>query len=385
MKKILFFPLLSMPSGHHQVADTLTSYLRKRNPKFICKKIDLLSKWNPLFESIITKTYLEWIYHSPKTYAWVYKQMAHTSKEQRSYKYYEFLFLKKMKQIISEEKPDLIICTHGFPSYFLSRLKTRDQCQIPVINVYTDFFVNDVWGREGIDYHFVPSQVVKNELLEKSGVSEGQIFITGIPIAEQFDKRLNSIKGRSGCNVLVSGGSVGLGNMMDLLQRQKEDKEIEYFVLCGKNKKLYQSIVRLNYKNIHPIPYISSKEKMNELYNKVDAIITKPGGVTISEALMKGLPIFIHSALPGQEEINLKFLKEMKLVHELNDKQSLEDQLIDFFKDTLLFDRFQDSVQRYLSELEAGKPEYISTLIDSVIETNDTAWISEIERRKKVQ
>ena len=60
---------------------------------------------------------------------------------------------------------------------------------------------------------------------------------------------------------------------------------------------------------------------MNELYSMADAIITKPGGVTISEALKKGLPIFIHSALPGQEEINLKLLKKLKLVHELNDKE----------------------------------------------------------------
>ena len=59
---------------------------------------------------------------------------------------------------------------------------------------------------------------------------------------------------------------------------------------------------------------------MNKLYDQVDAIITKPGGVTVSEALRKRLPIFVHSTLPGQEQINLHVLKSQKLVFELDQK-----------------------------------------------------------------
>jgi processive 1,2-diacylglycerol beta-glucosyltransferase len=367
MKKILFFPLLRMPSGHHQVADTIAGYLENRDSEVVCKKIDLLSAWNPMVESMITRTYLKWIQHLPKNYAWVYKQMAYTSKSDRSYKYYDFLFLKKMKNILSEESPDLIICTHGFPSYFLSRLKTQNQCGIPVINVYTDFFINDVWGREGIDYHFVPSQTTKKELLKKEGISEDRVFVTGIPTDEQFDDVLKTEKKSSSYNVLVSGGSIGLGNISDILKQNCPKNEVEYFVLCGKNKKLFQELKKLNCKNIHPLSYITSREKMNELYSKADAVITKPGGVTISEALKKGLPIFIHSALPGQEEINLQILKELKLVHELNDKQLLDDQITSFFKDKSLTDQFHESLYTYLTEIKTGRPTEISNLISYLI------------------
>ncbi|PWA09774.1 galactosyldiacylglycerol synthase [Pueribacillus theae] len=363
MKKILFFPLLRMPSGHHQVADTVAGYLKKRDSNLLCKKIDLLSAWNPLVESVVTKTYLEWIRHFPKTYAWAYKQMAHTSKSGRSYKYYEFVFLKKMKKIISEENPDLIFCTHGFPSYFLSRLKMQNECQVPVINVYTDFFINDVWGREGIDYHFVPTQAVKKDLMIKNKILENQIFVTGIPIGEQFERKLKLIKMNVKWNVLVSGGSIGLGGIIDLLPRHNNNKGVKYFVLCGKNKSLYQKIAKLHCEHIHPLPYISSRERMNELYSKADAVITKPGGVTVSEALHKGLPVFIHSALPGQEEINLKLLKERKLVYELNDRQLLEDQMIGFFKDKSLTDQFNESLKTYLNELQAGDPDNIYKFI----------------------
>ncbi|WP_062107271.1 MGDG synthase family glycosyltransferase [Bacillus niameyensis] len=367
MKKILFFPLLRMPSGHHQVADSLASYLQTRNPEIICKKIDVLSSWNPVVESVVTKTYLEWIYHFPKSYAWVYKQMAHTSRGYRNYRYYEILFLKKMKEIIEEEKPSLIICTHGFPSYLLSRLKLLNQCQIPVINVYTDFFVNDVWGKEGIDFHFAPCHSVKEELLN-NGVSEKNIFITGIPTSEKFNELLPPIEKGAKFTVLVSGGSVGLGNILKPFRDQRSKSKVEYFILCGKNKKLYQQIAKLHCENIHPLPYISSKEQMNELYNKADAIITKPGGVTISEALKKRLPIFIHSALPGQEEINLQLLKELKLVLELDLKQPLEEQIENFFNNQMLYQNFKNSLQTYLNETKAGKPDDISDLIHCLME-----------------
>lgn len=369
MKKVLLFPLLQMPSGHHQVADTIASYLIERDETIVCKKIDLLSTWNSLIESMVTKTYLEWIDHFPKTYAWTYKHMAHHSNAHRSYIYYELLFLKTMKQIITEENPDLIFCTHGFPSYFLNRLKMKDQCDIPVINVYTDFFINDIWGREMIDFHFVPTQSVKSDLIQDH-ISENSIFITGIPIAEQFmQKDSKPTHDHSRWNVLISGGSIGAGNIIDLLASQNSDKGIDYFVLCGKNKKLYEKIKKLNYKHIHPLPYVTSKVKMNELYNLADAIITKPGGVTISEALQKGIPIFIHSALPGQEEINLQLLNELNLVNEINDEEILSDQIIHFFENPTLMEQYHHSLQSYFSDIQVGNPMEIYNLIKHLLES----------------
>jgi processive 1,2-diacylglycerol beta-glucosyltransferase len=381
MKKILFFPLLRMPSGHHQVADTIAGYLQKRDSTILCKKIDLISEWNPMVESIVTNTYLEWIHYFPKNYAWVYKQMAYKSSSGRSYKYYDFLFLRKMEKIIAEENPDLIVCTHGFPSYFLSKLKSKGKCPFPVINVYTDFFINDVWGREGIDYHFAPSQAVKNNLMKNEGISENQILVTGIPIDEHFEKQLQQVETSSKYRVLISGGSVGLGNIAELLRQQSKDSKVEYFVLCGKNKKLFQKVENLHSHNIHPLPYISSREKMNELYSNVDAIITKPGGVTISEALKKGIPIFIHSALPGQEEINLKLLKEQNLVQVLKEYQPLEAQLIHYFKDKVATSLFQSSLQAYLSEIHAGSPNEITSFIHTLLDPNSEHILNQSIRK----
>ena len=91
---------------------------------------------------------------------------------------------------------------------------------------------------------------------------------------------------------------------------------------------------------------------MDDLYNRVDAIITKPGGVTVSEALRKRIPIFIHSALPGQEDINLQYLTENHLVYRLNPNEHFEEQLSRVLSDELERRKWERAVDRYFSEIQ---------------------------------
>ncbi|WKB36272.1 hypothetical protein QS257_03495 [Terrilactibacillus sp. S3-3] len=164
-----------------------------------------------------------------------------------------------------------------------------------VINAYTDFFMNDIWGREGIDYHFVPNQQVKEQMVKHYGIDERKIMVTGIPVHETFLKPDKvKEKGRKK-KVLIAGGSSGLGNIVGFIKHTKHSGLFEYVILCGKkNHHLYETIGQMHLPHVKALPYISSREEMNNLYNSVDAIVTKPGGVTVSEALKKGLPIFIH-------------------------------------------------------------------------------------------
>lgn len=157
MKRILFLPLLQMPSGHHQVANALIRSLHRRAPDIDCRKVDFLSYANEWLEKVVTGTYLKWIHHFPVTYDKAYRTFASSSSSDvvQHFQWYERFFVKKMQHLLEKEQPDLIVCTHGFPSSLINRLKMRKVLRTPVINVYTDFFINSIWGRHGIDYHFV--------------------------------------------------------------------------------------------------------------------------------------------------------------------------------------------------------------------------------------
>ncbi|MFD0049000.1 galactosyldiacylglycerol synthase [Actinomycetes bacterium NPDC127524] len=373
MKKILIMPLLRLPSGHHQVAEAVANMIQQQKKDVEIKKIDFISYTSGILEAIVTNLYLKWIRYTPGSYQWVYgKYVNADSKETALLKFYKHLFMKKMNQLVAEEKPDLIICTHGFPSLLLSQLKADGKISIPVVNVYTDFFMNDMWGKEAIDAHFVPNKQVQLSLMNKFKVPKKNIFITGIPVHSEFLLKKKDGLQRGGENrkkVLISGGNSGLGDIINLLQDVKDARDFDYRVLCGNNQKLLKQIQSWNLPHITPISYITSRSAMNNLYNEADAIITKPGGVTISEVIRKNIPIFIHSALPGQEEVNLKFLKDRGLAFEFMPDQPIESQLAKVIGNDKKMSIFNKHLAAYNKELNV-KEKDIASLIESLLENH---------------
>lgn len=369
MKKILFLPLLRMQSGHHQVAEAIMDTLRKHTDGVILKKVDLLSYTNASLEKMISSSYLKWIRYAPETYNLAYKSFFYVPPtKEHSYRWYQSIFLKKMEQLLEEEQPDLIVCTHGFPSYLLSKLKMRGKCHVPIVNVYTDFFINNFWGREGIDLHFLPSQEVKEKLKRRYQIPKQNMFVTGIPIHEEITKSDAIKKKSSRIKILISGGNSGLGGILQFSEEIRNSSHFDFLVLCGNNKKLYNEILSWNSDHIKPLPYLSSRSAMNKVYEEVDAIVTKPGGVTISEALRKRLPIFVHSMLPGQEKINLQYLRDQELIFELNQTTTFESQLLGVLKNDKKMAHWEQSIHSYQKGIELEQPEQMVELIKGLLE-----------------
>ncbi|GHI00353.1 MGDG synthase family glycosyltransferase [Neobacillus kokaensis] len=368
MKKILFLPFLQMRSGHHQVAEALMDIVKKAN-EINVKKIDLLSYANPQLEKMITSGYLKWIRFAPETYDLAYKKFFYASSpHEHSFKWYHYFFLKKMEQLLKEEKPDLIVCTHGFPSYLLSQLKRKRKCDVPVMNVYTDFFINNFWGRKEIDYHLLPSQDVKEEFSKKYHIPEQRMIVTGIPVHQEITKNIKQKKRGSRHKILISGGNNGLGGIVKLLEKSKLSSQSDFYVLCGNNQKLYDDILSWNVDHIKPLSYISSRAEMNQLYEEMDAIVTKPGGVTISEVLQKRLPVFVQSVLPGQEEINLQYLTDKGLVFKLKRKNSFEQDLLSFLRDPTKMNEWEQSIDAYQKGIEIEGSMKIAEIMNGILE-----------------
>ncbi|MCM3570320.1 MGDG synthase family glycosyltransferase [Neobacillus mesonae] len=369
MKKILFLPFLQMRSGHHQVAEALMDIVKKQTSEIIVKKIDLLSYANQSLEKMITSGYLKWIRYAPETYDLAYKKFFYAeTPNEHSFKWYHYFFLKKMEQLLLEEKPDLIVCTHGFPSYLLSQLKRKKKCKAPVINVYTDFFINNFWGRDEIEYHFLPSQDIKEEFIQKYQIPEQRLFVTGIPVHAEITKSTEKQRKGNRPRILISGGNNGLGGIVKLLKKSKQTSQSDFYVLCGNNKKLYNEILSWNIEHINPLPYISSRSEMNKLYEKMDAIVTKPGGVTISEVLQKRLPVFVQNVLPGQEEINLKYLTQKGLVFKLKQKKSFEQELLNILKNPIKMNQWEQSIHAYQKGIEMEGSRGIAEIFNGILE-----------------
>ncbi|ASB90519.1 glycosyltransferase [Bacillus sonorensis] len=369
MTTILIFPFLSISTGHHHVADSLHAELSLQAHQ--CEKIDIFSHAYKKLEKVSSTAYLKWIQYFPKAYSSVYHLLAcgkHQAKKRHIM--YELIFLKNMKQIIAEKQPDIAFCTHALPSYLLNQLKDQFPNLI-VVNVYTDYFVNRIWGREHTDYHFAPIKDIKDQLIAE-GVDKEKIFLTGIPIDRSYKTASELVRKKEKGNILVTGGSMGVGGMFKLVRELSPQGNMTYQILCGKNRKLYQYVKSLHHPDIKALPYIESKSEMNRLYGQASGIITKPGGVTISECIEKKLPVFIYHALPGQEEMNLSLLKKKGLVIELNKgkKQPIEQQLLAFFNSKEGIRRHHMHVSQYLQETSDRN---ISKILDEIIHNSKKA------------
>ncbi|WP_099159896.1 MGDG synthase family glycosyltransferase [Virgibacillus ndiopensis] len=363
----LFLPFMQIPSGHHHVADALINEMKYCERNMTCDKIDILSYSFGKVEKVVSASYLTWIKWLPSVYHWLYFHSAYKSSPQNNRNYlYELLFTYFFKRLINAKKPKVVFCTHALPSNIASVLKQKNQLNATIVNVYTDFFVNRIWGLKEIDFHFAPTLAVKRYLLDQ-GVNENCIFVTGIPVHSAFKIQESKPNRVQQLSILVAGGNLGVGSIKEMLSDPTNENHLHYHVLCGKNEKLYQQLVHENKANVTPYAYITSRDKMNRLYDQVDAVMTKPGGVTISESLLKRKPIFVYNPLPGQETINTKHLYNQGLILPINMNKSINTQLVNYFADQNQQERYSQRVVEYHQNIDK-RPIYL--IIDRIMRDN---------------
>ncbi|MBE1556084.1 MGDG synthase family glycosyltransferase [Sporosarcina limicola] len=363
--KILVLPLFQFPTGHTKVAETINESIRQHYPNATIKMVDFLSFCSPNLEKFIGSFYMNWIRKSPSSYQSVYRMLVNNKSPKPSKSPFRLTapyFQKKMRKLIEKEGPSLIVCTHAFPSNIIGQLKQKKLIQpIPLINVYTDLFLNDVWEKNESDYHLVPHHKAKESLISQYRVDANTIFVTGIPIHSSFKQSAESANPIKN-HVLVAGGNIGYFNANELLKLIDVLPEVHFTILCGNNEKLFYSLEKLQSPHITPMRYIESKMEMNKLYDLIDAIITKPGGVTISEALRKRIPIFVNDFLPGPEEVNFQFLLENGMTHKISFSSS-DKEKIQLLSDPAELLKMRQQMDLYCQEITCTVGDALSTII----------------------
>lgn len=314
--KVLLLPLFTFPTGHSKVSHTMGEWILKKYPHAEVVERDLLSYSQPKIEKFIASFYLRWLHLSPKSYGFIYNHwIGKQKRKQNPSKWARIItayFEKKLYKMIQKLQPDMIFCTHSFASRVSASVKRKYHLNIPIVNVYTDLFINGVWEVEAVDYHFVPTIEAKKEIQSMHQVEAANIFVTGIPIHPDFtEKPITTANQRA--HVLVAGGNTGLLDVNYLRHLIQRFPKLQFTILCGKNKKLYNEIQSLASPTVRIKTYVETAKEMNALYDTVDAIISKPGGVTISEVIHKKIPFYISHYLPGPEEMNVAYLVEHQM------------------------------------------------------------------------
>lgn len=336
-KKVLIMSA-STGGGHNRAARAIKEELESRtidNMSIECEIVDSLKLVNNTMDKVISRGYEKSALYTPKAYGSVYRFSETTIASKNEFKTNPLtsLMARKFKHLLNESTPDLIIGTHPFPMIALSTLKKNNNIHSlsrsesfykstkvdipPMISVLTDYTTHSTWIQNEIDYYIVGHEYVK-ELLVYEGVDSEKVKAFGIPVEKSFlsHRDRETVLTELGLSpekltVLLMGGSFGAGNIKETLEDLITiDRDFQILVITGRNEHLKDKLSKMLDSTIHNknICLLGYTNKMNDILASIDVLISKPGGLTTTEALLNDVPMIVPYFIPGQEEENLDFL-----------------------------------------------------------------------------
>lgn len=320
MKKVLIF-YASYGGGHLSAAKSIKQYIDEYFDDVQTEMIDCVKYVNKALDKVTTAAYREMAKKAP----WAWEKVYYKSQDGFLGKVSTTsnkIMAVKMAKLFREFEPDVVISTHPFGSQMTSYLKQKGKTNCKLATIMTDFKPHEQWliGNNFVDFFFVSNSCMKEELV-KNNIPENKIFVTGIPISNRFLQTYNKdeicslfdIDTNKKTVLFFGGGEYGLGKdrTVAILNSLTDFSNIQVIAIAGKNEKMKQEFERIvkekNKENeIKVLPFT---DKVPELMAISDLVITKPGGLTVSESLASHLPLVVINPIPGQEEENAEFLE----------------------------------------------------------------------------
>jgi len=308
--------LLSVTAGqgHHSTAKAVADEL-------VCRGIenevlDFFQYTSKFMFAVVEKGYLWATKYAAPFYGPVYTELEKDGllKKLSSSEVVIENLADKFVSYIEENSPDVIVSTHIFASQVLNYMKRTRMIRVPVISIVTDYTLHPFWE----DVYYTDYVVTASELLnyrcEKRGLSTKKILPFGIPVKERFNVKIDKAEAKRQLGldvdkkcILMMAGSMGYGNMEEVIKEIDEiETDFQVIVVCGNNEKLCKKLSEMKFKK--EMKFYGYVDNVDVMMDACECIVTKPGGLTTTEALCKGIPMIMVNPIPGQEDRNAEFL-----------------------------------------------------------------------------
>ncbi|NLZ43619.1 MAG: glycosyltransferase, partial [Clostridia bacterium] len=324
---------------------------------------------------VVSKLLEESYYFLTSRLAWVYGFIYEKEKrrpEPLIKKEQILLALGKYKKFLDEYRPDMIVSTHFFPAAVVSYYYPK--YPVPNAVILTDYASHPMWVYPHVCRYFVACREMVDELWTY-GVDKEKIKVTGIPIRPQFGITLSpaELRAEKGLPpdrpvILVMSGGNAIGPLMEILEvLERVPEDFTAVVITGKNEKTRNALAEAREKfhfTLHLPGYVHDMHKWMRLS---DFLISKAGGLTVSEALAVGLPILVVRPTPGQEEANTEFLLKAGAGYYLKELEDLEPAVRQLLKDPAKLGELRENAAR------RGKPGAAREIIKELEKLEETA------------
>lgn len=313
-KRVLVFSE-SFGLGHERAAAALIKSLQVIDPCVQVMHTNSIKRSYPKLTNAFLRLYLQVITNLPHIWNQIYENGRKNSTNDSSKKAVYRLLAGSIKRTINEFRPDIIVCTHPFPSSVICELK-RQGLNVPLVGIITDYDVHGYWLDSCVDMYIIGDSKLEADF-ERLKFEPKSISSTGIPIDPAFAERKTKVEARKivGLNkeqplVTVAGGGWGLGDLGNIARKIAEIPEKpQVVIVTGTNSELEKLLARTFGKKSNIIVK-GLVNNIHEYMQASDVMVTKPGGLTTSEGLASGLPMVLFDVIYGQEVWNARFLTE---------------------------------------------------------------------------
>lgn len=337
MKKVLVLTV-STGQGHNSTATALHTAVKNNGGE--CRTIDVCYFINKFLGIVVSKGYLLSVDALSKSYASTYSRLEGREANPNSAIIKLCgLIAPKLSEYISDYNPDVIVCTHVFAALTVVSLKRKGLISAKTVGIITDFTVHPYWEDvTAFNYIVVPSERLLWQC-RKKGFRESQVLPFGIPLRENFSKSISKSKAKKMLGfypdkplITVMSGSMGYGGIADTVKKiDGVNKCFQIAAVCGNAEEQLKKLnsIRMRHKTLR----LGYTDKISLLMDASDCIITKPGGLSISESLSKGLPMILVNPIPGHEERNLTFLLNSGAAMAVSENCPVEELVWQFFSE----------------------------------------------------
>ena len=300
--------------GHHSAAAAVADLLSQRGHETAV--IDLIKEIGKPLYVAIDKGYNLSVNLTPRQYGRFYRTLEADSVLRRSVVklFSNNLIANRANRKIHPMELDVIISTHPLAAQIIDELMSRGAPRALHVGIVTDYTILPTWeDSKNIDYLVTCSSAIETRAVSR-GIPAEKLLPFGIPIHGRFLVKTEQSDARTSLGLrtdlpvaLIMGGSMGYGGIVKIVKDAVEHiSGLQLIVVCGRSEKLINSLMALDLPDtVHPMGFVSN---VDVLMDASDFIITKPGGLSVSESLQKGLPMILFDPIPGQEEANADYL-----------------------------------------------------------------------------
>jgi len=315
LARVLFLSA-SVGVGHTAAAQAVRSALAELDSSFETQTVDSYKYAASVFSKVVADGYIGMVKTVPQLYRYIYDRAERATQVPGFRRWVSQYTAANLRALIAERKPDLVVCTHAFPCGVMSEYKRQFDPALPVVGIVTDFVVHPFWIYSNIDAYAVATPEMRQTLTSR-GVPRERILVSGIPVDARFERpRLPVAELRASLGlpvdrriVLMMGGGLGIGPL-DVMMRALRglDVPVAGAIIVGRNGRLEKRVHALAERTEYPLRVFGFVDNVYDYMHASDLLLSKPGGMTSSEALSAQLPMVLVKPLPGQEERNTRYL-----------------------------------------------------------------------------